>query len=149
MSIFGIQIPESQIAIIPVGDDKTAALNRLIDATCTSPSITDPEAFSNAVHHRESTMTTGIGGGIAIPHVRMAAVAQPLLGVGIAPKGLDFAAVDNQPVTIMVLFALPDGAVKEYLQLLAQVTLALRNVDLFERLSNCATTAEAYALINA
>ena len=149
MSTFGAEIPRDQIVIIKKGASKHEALDALIGSVSRNPAITDCEAFSQAVYAREAVQSTGIGGGIAIPHVRIPEVTSPTLGVGIAPEGIDFGTLDNQPVFVLVIFATPEGADKEYLSLLAQVMLALRDQDLFDRLLACKTPDEVHALLSA
>ncbi|HPO14720.1 MAG TPA: PTS sugar transporter subunit IIA [Candidatus Hydrogenedentes bacterium] len=148
MSAFGVPIPESQICIIQDGMTKQDALGALINAVASNPAITDKEVFRTAIFEREARLSTGIGGGIAIPHVRIPEVAESTVGVGIASKGIDFGAADQQPVQVVVLFATPAGADKDYLKTLAQVMLSLRNVDFFERLTACDTTEKAFGLLN-
>ena len=101
------------------------------------------------MHDREAVMSTGIGNGIAIPHVRIPEVTAVTLGVGIAPKGIDFGAIDNKPVHILVLFATPKDSDKEYLKLLAQVVLRLRDQAFFKQLIECRSPAQAHAILNA
>lgn len=149
MSAFGIEIPQSQICIIKGGASKHEALETLIDAVATNPAVTDRTAFAAAVHERESVMSTGIGGGIAIPHVRIPQVTQATLGIAVIPKGLDFGALDNELVSIMVLFATPEGADKEYLGLLAKVMCALRDKGLFDQLVGCRCPADVYQVLQA
>ncbi len=147
MSTFGAEIPVDQIVIIKEGASKHDALDALIAAVCRNPAVTDCEAFSQAVYAREGVQSTGIGGGIAVPHVRIPEVTTPTLGVGIAPEGIDFGTLDNQPVHILVIFATPESAQKEYLGLLAQVMLALRDKQLFDGLLACKTPEEVHALL--
>jgi mannitol/fructose-specific phosphotransferase system IIA component (Ntr-type) len=148
MSAFGLEISESQICVIPKGASKQEALDTLITAVGTNPVVTDVEAFRAAVYEREGIMSTGIGEGIAIPHVRIPEITEATLGVGIAPAGIDFDTLDNKPVNVLVLFATPAGSDKEYLSLLAQVMLSLRNKELFDGLVACKTPAEVYAVLN-
>lgn len=140
-------IEPSQIRIIPQGSSKHDALEILIEALCRNPVITDREAFRKAVYERENIQSTGLGNGVAVPHVRIAEVAAPTIALGIAPDGVDFAALDNRPVQIMVLFATPVDAKKTYLSLLAKVMVALRNPGTFASLASCRTVAEVTALL--
>jgi mannitol/fructose-specific phosphotransferase system IIA component (Ntr-type) len=147
MGVLGIDIPESQIRIIPAGLSKQETLETLIDAVCTNPMIPDAELFKRAVFEREGVSSTGIGGGIAIPHVRLEGLPSPTLGIAVAHEGVDFDTLDNDPVYVLVLFATPKDADKTYLSLLAQVMIALRDIDLFEKLSACRTVKEVHALV--
>lgn len=148
MNAFGIPIEESQVCIIPEGATKHEALECLIEAVAQNPSVTDRNAFRKAVHEREEIMSTGIGGGIGIPHVRLPQISAATLGVGISKSGIEFDTLDNEPVNILVLFATPETSEKEYLSLLAQVMMALRDTDLFDALAACTSPAEVCALVN-
>lgn len=149
MSMFGVDIEESQICIIKKGATKHEALEALIETLCPSPAITDCSAFRRAVFEREAVMSTGIGGGIAIPHVRIPEVTQITVALGIAPDGVDYGTLDNQPVYILVLFATPKSAEKEYLRLLARVMASLRNREFFDRLIACHTSSDVFRVLAA
>ncbi len=148
MSRFGIEIPETQVCVLEGDVSKHDALDTLIQAVGRNDAITDCGAFKKAIYEREAIMSTGIGDGIAIPHVRIPEVTRATLGVAVAPEGLDFDTLDNKLVYIMVLFATPEGSDKEYLGLLAQVMLALRGKELFEALVACRTAGEVHALLS-
>lgn len=148
MSAFGIEIAKSQICVVPEGATKHDALEALIAAVSTNPVVQDVAAFRRAVYEREAIMSTGIGEGIAIPHVRIPEITEATLGVGIAPGGIDFETLDNKPVHVLVLFATPAGSDKEYLRLLAQVMLSLRDRELFHALVGCTSEDEVYAILN-
>ncbi len=148
MSAFGLEISKEQICVIPKGTSKRDALESLILAVGSNPAVTNVEAFRAAVFEREEIQSTGLGEGIAVPHVRIPEVSAATLGVGISPSGIEFDALDNQPVHVLVLFATPAGATKEYLSLLAQVMLALRNRELFDALVKCKNSDDVYTLLN-
>lgn len=148
MSAFGIEIARNQICVVPEGSTKHDALEALIAAVSTNPVVQDVAAFRRAVYEREAIMSTGIGEGIAIPHVRIPEITEATLGVGIAPGGIDFETLDNKPVHVLVLFATPAGSDKEYLRLLAQVMLSLRDRELFQALVACTSEDEVYAILN-
>lgn len=147
MSLFGVHIPPSNILVIPSGLSKHDALDALIGAVARSDAIADREAFQRAVHERESVMSTGIGGGVAIPHVRIPEVRYATIAIGVAPDGIEYGTLDNSPVYILVLFAMPEGADKEYLRLLAQVMAALKNTEVYNRLVACRTPEEVHAVL--
>ena len=148
MSAFGIPIALDQIAIVSASAPKRDVLGMLVDIVAKNPAVPDRESLWTAVLERESVSSTGIGNGIAIPHVRLSGVEKATLAVGVAPQGIDFAALDNKPVHVIVFFAMPEGADKEYLGLLARVMLALRNKEMFGRLVGCKTAEDVHALLN-
>ncbi len=137
----------TQIRIIPEGASKHDALDLLIESLCRNPVIMDCDAFRKAVYEREAIQSTGIGGGVAVPHVRIPEVLSPTIALGIAPGGVDFASLDNRPAQVIVLFATPKDAEKAYLSMLAQVMVALRNRETFASLASCRRPEEVLALL--
>jgi mannitol/fructose-specific phosphotransferase system IIA component (Ntr-type) len=148
MSVFGIDIAREAVCILEGGISKHDALDILIDCISASDAVSDREALRRAVYDRESVMSTGIGSGVAIPHVRIKEVTRPILAVGISPQGLNFDTLDNQPVHIVVLFAMPAQSHKEYLKLLAQVMLALKTPGFRERLLACSSPNEVFEALH-
>ena len=148
MSAFGIEIEERCVCILPSGSTKAQAINLLVDAVTTSGAVDDVEAFRKAVFAREEDSSTGIGSGVAIPHVRHTDIARPVLGVGISPSGVDFASTDGEPAHVIVLFAMPADANQLYLGLLAQLMVALKVPNFYDRLVACATVQAVVAMLN-
>ncbi len=148
MSDVELNIPIGQIRMIPGGTSKHDALTMMIDAVSANPAVLDRDAFRRAVFEREAVMSTGIGNGVAVPHVRIAEVSVPTIGFGVAPDGIDFQALDNRPVYVVVLFATPLGAEKAYLSLMAKTMLILRNRNLFASLISCETPQQVHAVLN-
>ena len=140
-------IEPSQIRIIPAGATKEQALDMLVDALAKHPAIKDPDVLRRSVFEREAVQSTGLGNGVAVPHVRIPEVQALTVALGIAPDGVDFASLDNNPVQIIVLFATPKDAKKSYLSLLAKVMVALRDRDTFAALAACRTVEDATALL--
>lgn len=147
MNAFGSQIPKDAIVIFPNSTTKFEALEKMIDALMKTGVITDREALRKALYEREAIRSTGFRS-VAIPHVRIDEILKPTLGIGISKKGIDFEALDSEPVHIVVLFAMPSGSDKEYLGLLAQVMMSLRSPGFCERLAACETPEEVQNLLS-
>jgi len=123
-------------------NDKNAALNRMIDCLNTSPHIIEKEAFRKAVFEREKIMSTGIGLGIAIPHVKMKGVEDFAICVGVSKKGIAWESIDNHPVHIVFLIA---GAAEQhahYLRILSKIILVLKKRERREKLIKAKKAAE-------
>ena len=148
MSAIGIDITADLVIIFRQGMSKHVALDMLIDAIAAENVVSDTEAFRQAVHDRESVMSTGIGSGVAIPHVRIDAVERPTVGVGISRDGIDFNALDDEPVHIVIMFAMPAGTQKEYLKLLARVMISVKKPGFRETLLACASREEVASLLS-
>jgi len=147
MSAFGKEIPEEAICILDSGVNKHDALESLIDAIASTGVVKDRDAFRKALFERESIRSTGFKG-VAIPHVRIDEITEPMVGVAISPDGVDFESLDSEPVNIIVLFAMPSGSDKEYLGFLAQVMMALRTDGFCQRLMKCSTPEEVLDVLN-
>lgn len=78
---------------------------------------------------REALGPTGFGGGVAIPHVRLASLPACLAVVAKLPEPIDWGSVDGQPVDILVLLLSPEGAGADHLKALARVSRALRDPE--------------------
>jgi len=148
MSVFGADVSDTCVLIFDEEISKDAALDELVDAVSRTGAVTDPEALRTAVRAREDMSSTGIGNGLAIPHVRIDAVTEPVVGVGISRRGIEYHAADDMAVHLVVLFAMPGGSGKLYLTLLAQAMLALKSPDFRRRLIACNTPEQAVAILN-
>lgn len=146
MSAFGIEIPKEAICILEPGLTKYDALDRMVDAIASLGVVVDKEAFRKALYERESIRSTGFRG-VAIPHVRIDEITAPTVGVGVAREGIDFESLDNEPVNIVVLFAMPSGSDKEYLGYLAQVMMSLRSDGFTEKLTQCESPEEVLEVL--
>ena len=91
----------------------------------------------NNLIKREKIGTTTIGNGIAIPHVLNDQIMKPSCIVAILSDGLDFDALDNNPVDLIVFLILPEVSKSENLQILAKVSRLLRNTDITDKLRGC------------
>ncbi|MDE5757679.1 MAG: fructose PTS transporter subunit IIB, partial [Allobaculum sp.] len=97
--------------------------------------INDRTAYQKEVFHRETEGTTGVGGGIAIPHGRSEGVSKPGLAALVIPEGVDYEALDGAPVNLLFLIAAPnDGNV--HLEVLANLSRMLMDPTLSEKLVN-------------
>jgi len=108
----------------------------------------DKNILLNNIIKREKIGTTTIGNGIAIPHVQNDQIIKPSCIVTILSDGLDFDALDNNPVDLIVLLMLPDVSKSENLQILAQVSRLLRNPDITDKLRGCRSEESAFAIIS-
>ena len=146
MNAFGQRIDPSVICVFDEEISKFDALARMVDSLMHTNKVTDRDALHAALFERESIRSTGFRS-VAIPHVRIDEVTAPIVAVGVSKRGIDFEALDSEPVHIVVLFAMPSGSDKEYLGLLAQVMMALRTTGFCEDLVECKTPEEVSAVL--
>jgi len=107
------------------------AIDELVDKLVTSGAIAvkDREAIIDAVKKRENSMSTGIGFAIGIPHASTELIDEVVGALGRSEDGIDFEALDNQPVNLVVLFLVPQGQFQKHLHTLANIAKLLHNKE--------------------
>ena len=106
-------------------------------------------ALAGAVRAREESMSTGIGHGIGIPHAPSDHVDRVQAVLGIATHDIDFDALDQQPVRIVLLFVVPKNQFQEHLDTLANIARILSNAETREALLRATTPDQVLAVIAA
>jgi nitrogen PTS system EIIA component len=86
----------------------------------------DPNEIAKVLMERESLGSTGIGGGIGIPHGKMRGLNSLVMGVGLSLKGVDFDAMDNKPTHIFFLILTPEDSAGLHLVILARISKILK-----------------------
>lgn len=104
------------------------------------------EAITAVVRKRENSMSTGIGFGIGIPHASTDLIHEVVGALGRSPAGVDFEALDNQPVKLVMLFLVPQGQFQKHLHTLANIAKLLHRAEFRKALEN-APDAEAMLAI--
>lgn len=105
------------------------AIHALTGLMKRSGCLRDPSAFEKAVLEREAQGTTGVGGGIAIPHGKSDAVLAPALAAVTLKTPIDYQALDGAPVRLIFLIAAPAGADDLHIQVLAKLAQLLMEPD--------------------
>lgn len=125
-------------------EDKTrdAAIKKLVDNAALAGKIEDKDAFYQAIIEREKIVSTGIGMGVAIPHAKLAAYDNFFIAIGILKNGVEWKASDHAPVRFVFLIGGPDDKQTEYLQLLSNLTLAIKDETMRKKML-AAHSAEA------
>jgi mannitol/fructose-specific phosphotransferase system IIA component (Ntr-type) len=100
------------------------------------------EAIAAVVKKRETSMSTGIGYGIGIPHASTDLIAEVVGALGRSRTGCSFDALDNQPVNLVMLFLVPQGQFQKHLHTLANIAKLLHKADFRQALEQ-APDAEA------
>src|SRR5437016_7741293 len=85
------------------------------------------EQIASVVKKRETSMSTGIGFGIGIPHASTDLIYDVVGAFGRSKKGVNFDALDNQPVNLVMLFLVPQGQFQKHLHTLANIAKLLHN----------------------
>ena len=87
------------------------------------------EAIVAVVKKRESSMSTGIGFGIGIPHASTDLISEVVGALGRSKNGVNFDSLDNQPVKLVMLFLVPQGQFQKHLHTLANIAKLLHKAE--------------------
>ena len=136
-----------RIKIPLASTEKDALLRELVEIVGGATASGDGEEVLRAVREREQVLSTGIGNGVAIPHGKSAAVGSLVLAAGVTPKGVDFEALDGQPVQLFFLLVGPESASGEHVKALSRISRLLRRDTFRSRLVAAATPQEFFSVI--
>jgi mannitol/fructose-specific phosphotransferase system IIA component (Ntr-type) len=128
--------------------DRWAVIDQLIDVLVRTHKIRpdDREMVRKAVKDRETSKSTGIGYGIALPHASVGCIQDVVAVFGRPAQGVDFQALDNQPVRMCLLFLTPQGQFQKHLVLLSSVARFLSNKDNRQKLEAAQSAEEILAI---
>ena len=107
----------------------------------------NPEDLVRVLMERERLGSTGIGGGIGIPHGKIKDLASLVLGFGLSRKGVDFESIDGEPTHIFFVLITPEDSTGLHLKLLARISRILKNDHFKERLMNAADRDDIFDII--
>ena len=107
------------------------AIDELINNLVATGKITPEhhDAIAAVVKKRESSMSTGIGFGIGIPHASTDLITEVVGALGRSKTGVNFDALDNQPVNLVMLFLVPQGQFQKHLHTLANIAKLLHKAE--------------------
>ena len=105
-----------------------------------------PRAVTDALAQREKLGSTGFGGGVAIPHAKLAGISSVTGMVVRLAQPIEFAAVDDMPVDLVFLMLSPVDAGADHLKALARVSRRLRDRDFLAKLRGAGSPDAIYAL---
>ena len=137
--------PDAVLASVKASGKK-ALLGELASRAATVFKFDERRLFDRLLE-RERLGSTGIGGGIAIPHGRMATITKPCALFARLAQPVDFDSIDERPVDIVFLLVAPEGAGADHLKALARVSRLLRDRALVDKLRATENADALYALL--
>lgn len=148
MRIIDLLAPES-ICLDGRAADKKEALDKMVGLMAAGGKISDVEKYRKGVYAREEESTTGIGDGIAIPHCKSDAVNKPGLAAMVVPDGVEFDALDGQPVNLLFLIAAPNTEDNVHLDVLSKLSILLMDQTFASALKSVGSVEEFRKVIDA
>jgi PTS system nitrogen regulatory IIA component len=127
---------------------KEEALVRLIEVITVHPAIKDKNEFAEAVFRREQLMSTGIGLGVAVPHVRLESIKELIMAVGISKTDIeDYDSLDGRPVRILFMVAAGKNQHVQYIKILGAISRLIKDETMRKSLIGSADPQAVYNLL--
>ena len=127
---------------LPAGGTE-AVLRRLVDRLHAVGIIGNSEDALSRLVERENVMSTGIGGGIAIPHARTPEVNRTVVVLGRSLQGVEFDAIDGEPVEVVFLILGPPESSAEHVKVLARIARLVKQPEFHAAVLKAETAEEA------
>ncbi|QYK66594.1 fructose-specific PTS transporter subunit EIIC [Paenibacillus sp. S02] len=147
MRITDLMIKETMIMDLQA-TTKDEAIEELISSLEASGRINDRALFKEMIYKREAESSTGIGGGIAMPHAKTKAVNEATVVFAKSSKGVEFESLDGEPAKVFFMIAAPEGAANTHLRTLAALSRLLIDTDFIGSLMKTQTPDEVAMLFD-
>lgn len=141
MSEFSKYLDRNRVQVLDV-KNKKQAIEGTLELLRDSPNISDFSRVAAATWQREEALATGLGLGIGAPHVRTSAVRYPTAALTVLKRGVEYGSIDNTPVRLVLLVAMPEDSQAEWLRYLARASAIFRDDAMRTKLFAC-TDADA------
>jgi nitrogen PTS system EIIA component len=145
MKILDVLTPET-IVIDLKSKDKKGILEELAAPVAAAADIQAADLVK-VLLEREKLGSTGIGGGIGIPHGKLKELSELILAFGLSRQGVDFESMDGRPTFIFFLLITPENSTGLHLKLLARISRLLKNEPFKEKLLQSRSVDEVIAVI--
>ena len=139
-------LKKESISLKAAPTNKAECLEMAISLMEKAGNISDYKAYKEQVFFRETEGTTGIGDGIAIPHGKCDAVKSPGLAAMVIPGGVEYEALDGEPVDLLFLIAAPNTKDNIHLDVLAKLSRLLMHDDFVKSLKSASSPDEFLAI---
>ena len=126
--------------------DKQNAIFELVDLVVQHHGFDEADALKKAVWARETTRTTGIGHGVAIPHGKLDKIDHLVMGVGMPAEPIEFGSIDGKPVKLIILLVSPQDQTGPHIQALARISQILMPEDARNEIMSAASAKQCYDL---
>lgn len=135
-------LKKNNILVKPNAKNRWEIIEEMVDLAVKNKEIShdDAETVKNALIEREKSMSTGIGNGVAIPHCSSSKVHNIITVMALTSKGLNFDAIDNEPVKIVILLIVPKDKLTQHIKTLANIAKMMSDASLRKNLLELKTS---------
>ena len=118
--------------------DMEECLDMMVGLAAARGIVADPADALARLIEREQTMSTGLGGGVAIPHAKSDKVRNMVVAMARVPDGVDFKAIDGKPVYVVFLLLGPPDSTRLHVDLLARIAYLVRTPGFLDQIKSAA-----------
>ena len=129
-----------------VSTDKKGILEELVAPVAKVANVSE-DGLVKVLLERERLGSTGIGGGVGIPHGKLKNLDNIVLGFGLSRNGVDFESMDGKPTHVFFLLVTPENSTGLHLKMLARISRLLKDESFKERLINASSQEEIFTII--
>ena len=127
---------------------KHDALVALSEVLATAPQVKNAAELTQEILKREELMSTAVGRGIAIPHVRLSSITDLVMAVGVCKKPIgDFQPIDDQPINLLFMIAAAYNQHSYYLKTISHFSAKLKDNDLRNAINTATSEQEVFNLL--
>lgn len=141
-------LDQKSISLTAAPASKKEALDMAVSLMVQSGKIRDEEDYRKTVYLREEESTTGVGGGIAIPHGKCDGVERPGLAAMVIKDGVEFDSLDGEPVHLLFLIAAPNTEDNVHLDVLSKLSVLLMDENFAKNLQEAKTVEEFLQIVD-
>jgi len=128
---------------------KEKVLTDLADVLATAPQVHDRDQLLGQISRREELMSTGIGLGLGVPHVRLNSVDDIVMAVGVCRAPIeDYDSLDGQPVRLVFMIAAHTDQHAKHIKLLSALSQCLKDEAVREMICAAETPEQVFAILS-
>lgn len=145
--LLGDIVTVDRVLMLAAGS-KRDALETLIETLGKAPQVKDTSSLRAEIFYREELMSTGIGSGVAVPHVRLDSVTDLVMAVGVSPEPIaDYESLDDEPVRLVFMVAARVDQHAQYLKTLSAISALVKDATMREALLGATDGESAYRIL--
>ena len=146
--MFAENLDKRNIVLIEKAE-KEHILKKLCSLVYESGNVDSLENLEEKIFHRESLMSTGIGLGIAIPHVRYEGVKAINIAIAVSKTPIArYDSIDGKPIRIVIMIVVPEKNHRQHIQILSDIVKTMKNDNTKEKILAATTADEIYTLLH-
>lgn len=127
---------------------KNEVIEELVELAAQSKLVKDKDQLLKDIITRENLVTTGVGYGVAFPHAKTKATRGIVIAFGRSDEGIDFEAMDKQPVNLFFLIAAPEDAIGAHLKVMAHLSYLMKSEKNREKLMQVKSPGELLQILD-